>query len=174
MSDKLVRRTWSKKSQISEYTEFLDIWDSGSHIFERYPDGKEYFWKVISRESTDSGGFIEVLKRMPEWMMPGQVLHQESRPFRQISPVELELEGWHLKLEEFQQPSYKDLSNQSRTQAYSIQNQKTQAYSRQRVPTLQQRPAWQRPLGQQRPQGHQRPQGPYQQQRPRQPLVQEM
>jgi hypothetical protein len=143
MIDSVIKRTWVRRSQISEYTDFLDIWDSGSHIYERYPDGKEYpggkeyFWKVISRESTDSGGFIEVLKMMPEWMMPGQVLYQESRPFRQISPVELEVEGWNLKLEEFQKPYYKDLSIQNRTPAYS--NQRTPAYNNQnRVPALQQ------------------------------------
>jgi hypothetical protein len=29
----------------------IDIWDSGSHIYERWPDG-DVCWKVISREIT--------------------------------------------------------------------------------------------------------------------------
>jgi len=92
----VIKRSWSKKSQISEHTDVLDIWDSGSHIFERWPDGREYYWKVISRKLTENG-FIETLKQMPQWQMPGQILRREQIPLLQISPSQFQMGAWNVE-----------------------------------------------------------------------------
>jgi hypothetical protein len=181
MVDSIIKRTWVRQSQISEYTDILDIWDSGSHLYERWPDGTENYYKIISREINESTeGFVEVLQKMPEWMMPAQVLHQERRPFVQISPLELEIQGWSVQQEEVQTPSYKDSSRPqayskpqaySRPQAHRHTQSRPQAYTRtQTLPQQQvQRPQVQRPQAQRRPQHQvQRPQAQLQ------PSVQQM
>ena len=94
----VIKRSWSKKSQISEHTDVLDIWDSGSHIFERWPDGREYYWKVISRKLTDNG-FTETLRQMPQWQMPGQILRREQIPLLQVSPSQFQMGTWNVEQE---------------------------------------------------------------------------
>jgi hypothetical protein len=94
----LVKRIWSKKSQISEHTELLDIWDTGSHIFERWPNGDEYYWKIISREEFNNG-FIEILEKQPVWQVPGKVLHYEQRPLLRQSASRFQLGTWNVEEE---------------------------------------------------------------------------
>ena len=113
-----IKRTWSK-SQVSEYTDVLDIWDSGSHRYERWPDGTEVYWKVISRDLLDQG-FVEVLQKMPPWKMPGQVIHQEQMPLQihssqrlqgqQHLPTLFQVGGWRIE----QEPYYTDNSLEER------------------------------------------------------------
>lgn len=91
----IVKRTWSK-SQVSEYTDVLDIWDSGSHRYERWPDGTEVYWKVISRDQVDQG-FVEILQKMSAWKMPGQVIHQEQIPLRIHSSQGLQMQEQQVK-----------------------------------------------------------------------------
>lgn len=92
----IVKRIWSKKSQMSEHTDMLDIWDSGSHIFERWPNGTEIYWKVISREMNELG-FIEHLEQLPNWQTPGQVMRREQIPLQQSSPSQFTLGVWSVE-----------------------------------------------------------------------------
>jgi hypothetical protein len=94
----VIKRSWSKKSQISEHTDVLDIWDSGSHIFERWPDGTEYYWNVVSRNLTENG-FTETLRQMPRWQMPGQILRREQIPLLQVSPSQFQMGAWNVEQE---------------------------------------------------------------------------
>ena len=93
-----VKRTWSKQSQISEHNNILNIWDTGSHIYERWPNGNEIYWKIISREETKSG-FLEILEQMPQWQMPGQIVRQEQIPLLEVSPSEFHLGSWAIQQE---------------------------------------------------------------------------
>jgi hypothetical protein len=93
--NRVIQRTWSK-SLISNHNEILDIWDTGSHIYERWPDGTETYWKVVSREETKSG-FREVLEKMPPWQMPAQVLRREQIPLQQVSPYHYVLGSWNVE-----------------------------------------------------------------------------
>jgi len=93
--NRVIQRTWSK-SLISNHNEVLDIWDTGSHIFERWPDGTETYWKVISREETKSG-FREVLEKMPPWQMPGHVLRREQIPLLRESTSRFQLGTWSVE-----------------------------------------------------------------------------
>jgi hypothetical protein len=99
----IVKRIWSKKSQISEHTELLDIWDTGSHIFERWPSGHEIYWKIISREESENG-FTEMLEKMPMWQMPSQVLRREQIPLLQLSASHFQIGGWSVE-QEVEKPS---------------------------------------------------------------------
>jgi hypothetical protein len=99
----IIKRIWSKKSQISEHNELLDIWDTGSHIFERWPNGNENYWKIILREETESG-FIEMLEKMPMWQMPSQVLRREQVPLLQLSASHFQMGGWSVE-QEVEKPS---------------------------------------------------------------------
>lgn len=92
----IVKRSWSKKSQISEHTDILDIWDTGSHIFERWPNGDEIYWKLISREEFDTG-FIEILEKMPIWQVPAEVLHREQIPMLQLSASHFQVGSWSVE-----------------------------------------------------------------------------
>ena len=92
----IVKRTWSKNSQISEHNDILDIWDTGSHIFERWPNGDEFYWKVVSREETQTG-FIEILEQEPMWKTPAQVLRREQMPLIKHSASQFQLGAWSVE-----------------------------------------------------------------------------
>jgi hypothetical protein len=91
-----IKRTWTKgisnESDIS-----IDIWDSGSYKYERWPDG-DVCWKVISRELTPTG-FSEILEKMPEWFSPGQVLHWAQVPLLLQGPSQFQLGQWSVAVE---------------------------------------------------------------------------
>jgi len=90
----IIKRIWTKGISV-ESDISIDIWDSGSHIYERWPDG-DVCWKVISRELVESG-YSEVLQKMPEWFSPGQVLHR-----KQLALIREPLQRgqWKLKVSE--------------------------------------------------------------------------
>lgn len=92
----IVKRMWSKNSQISEHNDILDIWDTGSHIFERWPNGDELYWKVISREECDNG-FTEILEQQSAWQTPGQVIRKEQIPLVRYSASEFQLGSWKIE-----------------------------------------------------------------------------
>lgn len=92
----IVKRIWSKNSQISEHNDILNIWDTGSHIYERWPNGDEFYWKVVSREETESG-IIETLEKMPPWETPGQVIRKEQIAMVQFSASHFQLGSWSVE-----------------------------------------------------------------------------
>jgi hypothetical protein len=100
----IVKRSWSKNSQISEHNDILDIWDTGSHIYERWPNGDEFYWKIISRDLSDNG-FTEILEQQALWQTPGQVLRREQIPLLRQSASQFQLGGWIVEQEVV--PSYK-------------------------------------------------------------------
>jgi hypothetical protein len=92
-------RKWVKKSKISDSIDRIDIWDSGSHIYERWPNNKDIYWKVMKRELTEQG-FEETLLRMPIWETPFQVMNRDQIPFRKLSDLEYEIGHWVVSLSE--------------------------------------------------------------------------
>ncbi|NDB83646.1 MAG: hypothetical protein EB127_13120 [Alphaproteobacteria bacterium] len=93
----IVKRDHVKKDSGGiRHTGLVDIWDCGSHRYERWPDGVEYFWKIISRDLIP-GGFSETLEKMPEWLMPGQVLYQQAVPLYVSSNEEFHLGEWSVR-----------------------------------------------------------------------------
>lgn len=84
----LVKRIWKKNNISTSFNNVIDIWDSGSHIYERWPSG-DIYWKIVSREITEDG-FSEILKRMPEWDSPGPVLHLQQIPILVQGPLQPE------------------------------------------------------------------------------------
>lgn len=147
----LVKRIWSKKSQISEHNELLDIWDTGSHIFERWPNGDEYYWRVISREEFNDG-FIEILEKQPPWQVPAQVLRREQMPLQQVSASRFQLGGWIVEQEVEKTSSNEEVrTSQVRTsQTNSVHShkghsnghpyKKNTSSQRPRIPPVQQKP----------------------------------
>jgi hypothetical protein len=93
----IIRRDHVKKdSGVIGNNTVLEIWDCGSHRYERWPDGTEYFWKIISRDLIP-GGFSETLEKMPEWIMPGKVLYQQAVPLYVSSNEEFHLGEWNVR-----------------------------------------------------------------------------
>ena len=90
----IVVRKWVKNSQISNNaTEVLDIWDSGTHRYERWPDGTEVYWKVIAKDLTETG-FEEHLEKMPHWETPAKVVIQEKIPLLKVSETQYQFGQW--------------------------------------------------------------------------------
>ena len=90
----IIKRDHIKKNPCGiTQTGIVDTWDCGSHRYERWPDGTEHFWKIISRDLIP-GGFSETLEKMPEWVMPGRALHQEALPLYLSSNEEFQLGEW--------------------------------------------------------------------------------
>ena len=92
----IVKRSWSKNSQISEHNDILDIWDTGSHIYERWPNGDEFYWKIISRDISDNG-FTEVLEQQATWQAPGKVVRKEQIPLLRHSGSQFQLGTWNVE-----------------------------------------------------------------------------
>ena len=92
-----IKRTWVRQQISNESDLTVDSWDSGSHKYERWPDG-DVCWKVISRELTPTG-FSEVLQRMPEWFAPGEVLHWAQVPLLLQGPSQYQLGQWSVAVE---------------------------------------------------------------------------
>ena len=93
----IVKRDHVKKDSGGiRHTGIEDTWDCGSHRYERWPDGVEYFWKIISRDLIP-GGFSETLEKMPERLMPGQVLYQQAVPLYVSSNEEFHLGEWSVR-----------------------------------------------------------------------------
>jgi hypothetical protein len=115
-----VKRIWTK-SQVSSNNDFLDIWDSGSHLYERWPDGSEFYWKIISRQEHEEG-FEEYLEKMPLWESPSLVLHRTQLALQHQKHLpnlqsEFLVGGWQV----IQTPSsLKD------TEAYKVDSKKEQ------------------------------------------------
>ena len=93
----IVKRDHVKKDTCGiTHTGIVDTWDCGSHRYERWPDGTEYFWKILSRDLIPEG-FSETLEKMPEWIMPGRALHQEALPLYLSSNGEFHLGEWSVR-----------------------------------------------------------------------------
>ena len=96
----IIKRDHVKKdSGVIGNNTVLEIGDCGSHRYERWADGTEYFWKILSRDLIP-GGFSETLEKMPEWIMPGRVLHQEALPLYLSSNEEFHLGEWSVRQSE--------------------------------------------------------------------------
>ena len=97
-SSMLVQRTWirgveiSNESQLSRYTDVIDIWDSGNLRYERVSNGEDYSWEVVKREFNDTG-FTEVLKEFPLYKCPLNLVWQESYPLV-LNNQGFEIPGW--------------------------------------------------------------------------------
>jgi len=150
----LVKRIWSKKSQISEHNELLDIWDTGSHIFERWPNGDEFYWRIVSREEFNTG-FIEILEKQPPWQVPSQVLRREQIPLLQMSASHFQMGGWSVE-QEVEKASSNELEDSAqahmtqghrqrehrqrehRQREHKAHNYKNTSSQRQQIPQVQQ------------------------------------
>ena len=160
MQGSSIKRIWTQKSQVSDHTDVLDIWDSGSHRYERWPDGNEIYWRVISRDQTDQG-FVEILQKMAPWQMPAQVIHQEQIPLLLLSSREFQAGGWRIEQEPY------DIGNP--LEEKTIRNRSQPCQQRQRQQQGGPSSQHQQQHRQQHSQGpHQHSQRPHQPQRPSQ------
>ena len=98
-----MRRTWTPTDKptnvIDSRKNNLYIWNGGSQIYERWPDGDKS-WEVISRRISDSkAGFIEELKELHPWETPVKVMSYEQVPLLSYSAQEFQIPGWIVKQE---------------------------------------------------------------------------
>ena len=149
----IVKRIWSKNSQISEHNDILDIWDTGSNIYERWPNGDEFYWRVVSREETQTG-FIEILEQEPMWKTPAQVLRREQIPLLKQSTSEFQLGAWSVEqvVEKACRGEKVDMIQAHRQQVHRQAVNKTSLQGPQRQQVQR------KPQGQQKPQGQRKPQ----------------
>jgi len=142
----IVKRVWSKNSQVSEKIDVLDIWDTGSHIYERWPNGDEFYWKIISREETKSG-FHELLEQLAPWETPGQVLRQGQIPLLHQSACQFQLGGWSVE-----QVVEKPCSKEANMKGVHTQQVHRQAVNNTSLQGPQRQQVQRKPQGQQKPQ----------------------
>lgn len=80
----LVQRQWKHdNSELHNTDTFLEIWDGGSRRYERWPDGKECCWEVVSVDSPVSPvspvySLVEVLRELPSWNTPADIMWYEK------------------------------------------------------------------------------------------------
>jgi hypothetical protein len=100
----IVTRTWTKCNSDNTHvqaTSFLDVWDSGSRRYERFSDGKEVCWEVLSRELNETG-FSETLSHLPHWETVGDIAWSEKIALLKSSDSVLEVPGWKVTIEVLQ------------------------------------------------------------------------
>ena len=164
----IVKRIWSKNSQISEHNDILDIWDTGSHIYERWPNGDEFYWRVVSREETQTG-FVEILEEEPMWKTPAQVLRREQMSLLKMSASQFQLGAWSVE-QVVEKACSSEEVHKARTQgghnaqAHNAQAHNAQAHNAQahrqgghKGHNYKKNTSLQKPRGQQKPQGQQKP-----------------
>jgi len=156
----IVKRIWSKNSQISEHNDILDIWDTGSHIYERWPNGDEFYWKVISREETQAG-FIEILEQEPMWKTPAQVLRREQIPLLKISASQFQLGAWSVEQVVEKACSSEEVHKASTQGGHNAQAHTAQAHRQggHKGHNYKKNTSLREPQGQRKPQGQQKPPG---------------
>jgi hypothetical protein len=96
----LVKRVWKKEQLLTQYNEMVDIWDSGSHRYERWPDGQEFYWEIISRDQNPHG-FSEILRKKPRWQAPGAVMYQDKIPLCISSDSEFQMGAWSVRQSDY-------------------------------------------------------------------------
>jgi hypothetical protein len=96
----IVTRSWTKcnsDNKLVQPTLFLDVWDGGSRRFERFPNGHEVCWEVISRELNESG-FVETLRELPSWETTGEIMWDEQIPLFSQSQNSFHVPGWKVSV----------------------------------------------------------------------------
>lgn len=107
----ILQRTWKSNNQTLTQTadKHLCIWDQGSRIYERWPDGTEYSLELISREFKNNGRdiieFTEILKELPSWETPSEICWKEIVPILSISPNNIKIPGWNITTTILAKPS---------------------------------------------------------------------
>lgn len=97
----IVTRTWTKCNSDNKHVApslFIDVWDGGSRRFERFPNGYEVCWEVLSRELNDSG-FVETLRELPSWETTGEIMWNEQIPLFSQSQNSFNVHGWKVSIE---------------------------------------------------------------------------
>ena len=90
----IVTRIWKKDTRTIEYTDTLTTWDTGSTLYERLSDGTERSWKVIGRETNESGlGFTETLSELPAYATPTELVWKETVPAKATTQG-FQIPGW--------------------------------------------------------------------------------
>lgn len=89
----LVERTYTQTTETFDTTDtFLEVWDGGSRRYERWPDGTEYCWEVVSNGLET--GMKQVLRELPLWDTPAAVMWYEKIPVLIKETGKFQIPGW--------------------------------------------------------------------------------
>ena len=111
----LVQRQWKHDhSDLHDTDTFLEIWDGGSRRYERWPDGKECCWEVVSVGSLVDplvgslvdplvGSLVEVLRELPSWNTPADIMWYEKVPVHSLENG-FKIPGWSVTQTVLQTP----------------------------------------------------------------------
>ena len=93
----VVTRTWTPLENIQISTGiYLDIWDSGDKKVERWPDGTEFYWRIIDLEVLENGQVKEVLEPLELWDTPARYAWTEKIPLLNGIFTNYEIPGWRI------------------------------------------------------------------------------
>jgi hypothetical protein len=97
----MLQRKWRTSTEIvtERSDNCMNIWDGGSRRYERWPDGTEHSWEIVSRECNNTlpvSEFTEILRELPSWEMPTKICWQETVPFFIVSPHRIQIPGWDI------------------------------------------------------------------------------
>jgi len=93
----VVTRTWTPLENIKNSTGiYLDIWDSGDKKVERWPDGTEFYWRVVDLEVLENGQVKEVLEPLELWDTPARYAWTEKIPLLNGIFTNYEIPGWRI------------------------------------------------------------------------------
>jgi hypothetical protein len=90
-----IQRIWTSSTEGKTGSDIVHVWDSGALRFERWPDGSETSWKVISRKKTATG-FIETLEALDLWVVPVNPVWKESLPVT-LHRTGFSIPGWNVE-----------------------------------------------------------------------------
>ena len=89
----LVERTYTQTTESLDATNtFLEVWDGGSRRYERWPDGTECSWEVVSNDTLETD-MKQVLRELPLWDTPAVVMWYEKVPVLKDGNT-FQIPGW--------------------------------------------------------------------------------
>ena len=94
----VVYRRWqplNNKSTIDTGV-YIDKWDSGDKLIERWPDGTEFHWLLVHMEVLENGIVEEILEPLEQWDTPKGVVWTERIPLLNGIFTDYEIPGWRI------------------------------------------------------------------------------
>ena len=98
----VVTRTWTPlQNQSMDVTSstglYLDIWDSGDKKVERWPDGTEFYWRILELDILENGQVKEILEPLELWDTPARYTWTEKIPLLKGIFTNYEIPGWTIQ-----------------------------------------------------------------------------
>ena len=88
----MLERKWEQTThELPPTDHVLEVWDGGYRKYERWPDGTECSWELVSWDIKTG---LQVLRELPSWDTPAVTMWYEKIPVYISKNNEFQIPGW--------------------------------------------------------------------------------